>query len=94
MSATAEPRPEPEPVPVFSTPQESEALIVQGLLTSAGIESMVSNLGLDQALWPSVAGVAVLVNPSQAEEARKIIAEYNNAPPEMEVEDEGESAAE
>ncbi len=85
MSTKAEPRPEPEPVPVFSTPQESEALIVQGLLTSAGIECMVSNLGVDQALWPSVAGVAVLVNPSQAEEARQIIAEYNNAPPDGEL---------
>lgn len=84
MSATAEPRPEAEPIPVFSTSQESEALIVQGLLTSAGIESLVSNLGVDQALWPSVAGVAVLVNPSQAEEARKIIEEYNNAPAEIE----------
>jgi Putative prokaryotic signal transducing protein len=85
MSAKADPVPEPEPVAVFSTPQESEAMIVQGLLTSAGIECMVSNLGVDQALWPSVAGVAVLVNPSQAEEARQIIAEYNNAPPDPEL---------
>lgn len=59
-------------------------MVVHGLLTSAGIESVVSNLGADQALWPGVGGVVVLVNPDQAEEARRIIEEYNNAPAEIE----------
>lgn len=84
MSAAAEPKPEPEPVRVFDTQQESEAMVVHGLLTSAGIESVVTNLGADQALWPGVGGVAVLVNPKQAEEARRIIAEYNNAATDIE----------
>jgi putative signal transducing protein len=84
MSATAEPKPEPEPVKVFDTQQESEAMVVHGLLTSAGIESVVTNLGADQALWPGVGGVAVLVNPDKAEEARRIIEEYNNAATEIE----------
>jgi hypothetical protein len=82
MSATAGPK--PEPVRVFDTQQESEAMVVHGLLTSAGIESVVTNLGTDQALWPGVGGVAVLVNPDQADEARRIIEEYNDAPAEIE----------
>ena len=91
MSTKAEPTLQPEPVRVFDTQQESEAMVVQGLLTSAGIESVVNNLGADQALWPGVGGVVVLVNPAQADEARKIIEEYNAAPDtieEIETEDE------
>lgn len=91
MSATAGPKPEPEPVKVFDTQQESEAMVVHGLLTSAGIESVVNNLGADQALWPGVGGVAVFVNPDQAEEAKRIIEEYNNAPTEIEEVDEEEA---
>lgn len=91
MSATAGPKPEPKPVKVFDTQQESEAMVVHGLLTSAGIESVVNNLGADQALWPGVGGVAVFVNPDQAEGARRIIEEYNNAPTEIEEVDEEEA---
>lgn len=94
MSATAERKPEPEPVRVFDTQQESEAMVVHGLLTSAGIDSIVTNLGADQALWPGVGGVAVLVNPKQAEEARRIIEEYNNAATDVEEVDAEEESAE
>jgi hypothetical protein len=94
MSATAGSKPEPEPVRVFDTQQESEAMVVHGLLTSAGIESVVTNLGADQALWPGVGGVAVLVNPKQAEEARRIIEEYNNAAADIEEIDTEEESAE
>lgn len=94
MSATAGPKPEPEPVRVFDTQQESEAMVVHGLLTSAGIESVVTNLGADQALWPGVGGVAVLVNSRQAEEARRIIEEYNNAAADVEEVDTEEESAE
>jgi hypothetical protein len=41
MSAIAGPKPEPEPVKVFGTQEKSKAMVVHGLLTSAGIESMV-----------------------------------------------------
>jgi hypothetical protein len=93
MNATAGPKPEPEPVKVFDTRQESEAMVVHGLLTSAGIESMVTSLEADQALWPGVGGVGVFVNPSQADEARRIIEEYNQAETDIEeVEEEGEDA--
>ena len=41
---SAQPTSDPELVEVFDTKQESEALVVHGLLTSAGIESIVANL--------------------------------------------------
>jgi hypothetical protein len=92
MSAIAGPKPEPEPVKVFDTQQESEAMVVHGLLTSAGIESMVNSLEANQALWPGVGGVGVFVNPSQANEARRIIEEYNQAGTDIEEVDEDEEA--
>jgi len=82
MSAT--PRPQAGLVKVFDTQQESEAMIVHGLLTSAGLESLVTSIDADQALWPGVGGVVVMVNPDQAEEARRIIEEYNNTDPDIE----------
>jgi hypothetical protein len=90
MSATAGPKPEPEPVKVFDTQQESEAMVVHGLLTSAGIESIVASLEADQALWPGVGGVGVFVNPSQVDEARQIIEEYNQAETDIEEADDSE----
>jgi len=90
MSATAGPKPEAEPVKVFDTQQESEAMVVHGLLTSAGIESMVNSLEANQALWPGVGGVGVFVNPSQADEARRIIEEYNQAETDIEEVDDSE----
>src|SRR6185312_3861739 len=90
MSATAGRKPEPEPVKVFDTQQESEAMVVHGLLTSAGIESMVNSLEADQALWPGVGGVGVFVNPSQADEARRIIEEYSQVETDIEEADSSE----
>ena len=90
MSATAGPKPEPEPVKVFDTQQESEAMVVHGLLTSAGIESLVNSLEANQSLWPGVGGVGVFVNPSQADEARRIIEEYNQAETDIEEVDDSE----
>ena len=82
MSATPEPK--TELVKVFDTQQETEAMIVHGLLTSADIESLVTSIDADQALWPGVGGVVVMVNTEQAEEARRVIEEYNGSDPELE----------
>ncbi len=71
---------EPELVDVFGTQQESEAQVVHGLLTSAGIESVVASLDATQGVWPGVGGVVVRVNAEQADAARKMIEEYKSAP--------------
>jgi len=84
VSATPEPKPQAKLVKVFDTQQETEAMIVHGLLTSAGIESLVSSIDADQALWPGVGGVVVMVNPEQAEEARRVIEQYNDPGAELE----------
>lgn len=77
---TTEAKPNPELVRVFETEQESEAMVIQGLLTSAGIESVVASLDAPQNIFPGVGGVVVRVNAEQADQARKMIEEYNSAP--------------
>jgi hypothetical protein len=78
---------DPELVTVFDTQQESEAWVVQSLLTSAGIEAIVTNRQAPQDVLPGVGGVMVRVNPAQAEEARAVIDEYRNAPAAEQAED-------
>jgi Putative prokaryotic signal transducing protein len=70
------PKADPELVEVFDTLQESEAMVIHGLLTSAGIESIVTNLLAPQDVFPGVGGLSVRVNPAQEEEARSLIADY------------------
>lgn len=73
---STKPTSDPELVEVFDTMQESEAMVVHGLLTSAGIESVVANLQAPQDVFPGVGGISVRVNPAQEEEARQLIADY------------------
>ncbi|HZP24349.1 MAG TPA: DUF2007 domain-containing protein [Terriglobales bacterium] len=69
-----------ELVKVFDTDEESEAMVVRGLLESAGIEAMIQNREAPQDILPGVGGVVILVRPEQAEEARETIdASRNNA---------------
>jgi hypothetical protein len=77
---------DPELVTVFDTQEESEALVVQSLLTSAGIEAIVTNLQAPQDVLPGVGGVAVRVSAAQAADARSIINDYQNAPEPEETE--------
>jgi len=68
----------PEPleklVKVFDTDVESEAMVVRGLLESAGIEAVVSNREAPQDILPGVGGVVLLVRAEQADEAAAISA--------------------
>src|SRR5258707_10050462 len=67
---------EEELVEVFDTQQESEAMVVRSLLQSAGIEALLSSLAAQQDVLPGVGGVVVRVRASQAEQARRLIADY------------------
>jgi hypothetical protein len=69
-----------ELVKVFDTDEESEAMIVRGLLQTAGIEAMIQNREAPQDILPGVGGVVVLVRPDQAEEAEQTIEAYRNNP--------------
>jgi hypothetical protein len=73
---STQPKADPELVDVFDSQQESEAMVVHGLLTSAGIESLVTYLQAPQDLLPGVGGIVVRVNAAQADEARKMIEDY------------------
>lgn len=81
MATHPELRPDPdeELVKVFDTDQESEAMVVQGLLESAGIESIITNLEAPQDVLPGVGGVIIQVREDQAEEARDLIEEYRSS---------------
>lgn len=69
-----------ELVKVFDTEQESEAMVVRGLLESAGIEAIIQNIDAPQDVLPGVGGVVVLVRPDQAEDARETIDAYSKEP--------------
>ena len=82
--------PNSELVEVFDTQEETEALVIQGLLDSAGIESLMTNLDAPQDVLPGVGGVVLRVTPDVAEEALRVIEEYQNNPAtEAEVSEEG-----
>jgi hypothetical protein len=70
---------EDELVSIFDTSDEAEAMVVQGLLESNGIESLLSNLDAPQDVLPGVGGVVIRVRPSEADEAREIIEQQRNA---------------
>ena len=53
---STQPKSDPELVEVFDTKQESEAMVVQGLLTSAGIESVLANLEAPQEFDRAILG--------------------------------------
>jgi hypothetical protein len=67
-------------VTIFDTERETEALVIKGLLESAGIEALVASLDSPQDVFPGVGGVVVQVSPEHADEAKAVIAEYRAHP--------------
>ena len=90
-------RPAPSPravdeplVEVFGTKEDSEALVVQGLLDSADIDSVIVSLDAPQEILPGVGGVVIRVAPENAEEARRLIEEYRAAAEQAPDDEDGE----
>lgn len=79
------PNPHEKLVRVFDTEQESEAMVVRGLLESEGIDCDVTSLDAQQDILPGVGGTIILVREEDAEEARRVIAEYRQSPDELET---------
>jgi len=73
----AQPRPDPNEklVKVFDSEQETEALVVKGLLDSAGIDSDLTSASLLQDAFPGLGGMLILVREEDAETARRVITE-------------------
>ena len=85
MSEPTSNAPQPEPneklVKIFDTEREPEAIVVQGLLESAGIDSDLKSIDAVQDAFPGVGGTVILVREEDADEAGKIIESYRQLPP-------------
>jgi len=79
------PNPNEKLVRVFDTEQESEAMVVRGLLESAGIDSDLTSLDAQQDILPGVGGTVILVREEDADKARRMIEEYRQTPDELET---------
>ena len=90
---TAEVQPRPDPneklVKVFESEDETEALVVKGLLESAGLESDVAPRSLSQYAFPNIGGTIILVREEDADRAMRLIDEYSQGQPDAD-EEEGE----
>jgi len=78
-SAQRRPDPNEKLVKVFDSEQESEALVVKGLLDSAGIDSDLTAASMVQDTFPGLGGMIILVRQEDADEARQVIAEYKQS---------------
>jgi hypothetical protein len=91
-SANMERRPNPNEtlVKVFDSELESEAMVVKGLLDSAGIDSDLTAAAMLQDMFPGLGGMIILVREEDAETARQVIADYRR--PESASGDDDETA--
>lgn len=78
--AQNKPDPNEKLVKVFDAERESEALVVSGLLEANGIDHDLTSTDAAQSMYPGVGGSVILVREEQAEEARRIIESYREAP--------------
>ena len=76
----ARPKPNEKLVRVFDTEQESEALVVRGLLDSSGIDCDITSLDAQQDILPGVGGTIILVREEDVDKAHRVIEEYRQAP--------------
>jgi hypothetical protein len=74
-ASTGRIRPDPNTklVRIFDTEHESEALVVNGLLDSMGIDSDITSIEAVQGTFPGVGGTVILVRAADADRARRII---------------------
>lgn len=70
-----------ELVQVFDSQSETEALVVKGLLESAGIDAAVISLDAPPDVLPGVGGIVVRVAADRADEARQVIADSREIGP-------------
>lgn len=75
------PNPNEKLVKVFDSELESEAMIVKGLLESAGIDSDLTAAAMIQDMFPGLGGMIILVREQDAAAARRLIDEYRQSNP-------------
>ena len=85
------PDPNEKLVKVFDSEQESEALVVKGLLDSAGIENDLKSGSFLQDAFPGLGGMIILVRGEDEEKALSLIAESRQVVAAVETVDEDET---
>ena len=73
---TDQPDPNQKFETIFDTADETEAAVVQGLLETVGIESLVTSPDAPGEVMTGLGGVVLQVPADRAEEARRLIEEY------------------
>jgi len=88
MAENASPPPAPNEklLRIFDTEQETEAMVVRGLLESAGIDCQLGDSENSPDVLP-FGGIGLLVREEDAEQARQIIAEYQRSPAQEQAEE-------
>jgi hypothetical protein len=85
VKRTGETQPRPDPneklVKVFDSEDEPEAMVVKGLLDSAGIDNDLTAAAMVQDMFPSLGGTIILVREEDAERAHQLIAEQRRTMP-------------
>ncbi len=81
ISSAPKPEPNEKLVKIFDTERESEAMVVQGLLESAGIDTDLKSIDAPQDTFPGVGGTVILVREDDADEAARMIQSYRQSPP-------------
>jgi hypothetical protein len=88
------PQPNEKLVKVFDAEQESEAMVVSGLLQSQGIDNDITALDAPQDILPGVGGTVILVREEDAARARQLISESRRSPKEIAIDEIADANAE
>jgi hypothetical protein len=76
-----QPNPNEKLIKVFDTENESEALVVKGLLDSAGIDNDLTSAAMIDDMFPGLGGMIIRVREEDAEEAQRVISENTRSSP-------------
>ena len=82
-SAQSPPQPDPNEklVKVFDSEDESEAMVVKGLLDSEGIDNDLTAASMIQDMFPGLGGMIILVRQADEQAALRVIQEQRQTSP-------------
>jgi hypothetical protein len=81
IESSNKPDPNEKLVKVFDSEQESEVMIVKGLLDASGIDNDMTSVDVVQEMFPGLGGMVILVREEDAETARRLIEDSRKAAP-------------
>lgn len=86
MATDPIPNPNERLVRVFDAEQESEVMVVRGLLEAEGVDCQVTAIDIPQDVMP-IGGAVILVRQEDAPRALQLIEEYRRHPDDYSEED-------